>query len=285
MTAGARFRKLIDARGCVCAPGVCDVLSAKILTDLGFNALYLGGNALGLAHAKAQPFVTLTETTEAVSRISRVTDAALVVDAGAGFGEPAHIAQAAREIERAGAAAFHIDDQPFPKSVNYHRGRGELVSAQVMAARLRIARDALRGDTMLIARTDALRVSKSTEEVIARANSYLAAGADMLLVLDAAPASMSKLRDALPGAMIAWIGGVSPPVPSAQALKDAGFSLALYPFNTVAAMAGAVRDVWGDFAETGEVNATADFLARMRAETLDIVDMQDYWDIEDAQDE
>lgn len=283
--AGARFRKLIETRGCVCAPGVCDVLSAKILTDLGFNALYLGGNALGLAHAKAQPFVTLTETTDAVSRISRVTDAALVVDAGAGFGEPAHIAQAVREIERAGAAALHIDDQPVPKSVNYHRGRGELVTAQAMAARLRIARNALHGDTMLIARTDALRVSKSIDDVVARGKVYLAAGADMLLVLDAAPATMSKLRSALPDAKIAWIGGVAPPVPSAQALEEAGFSLALYPFNTVAAMAGAVRDVWGEFEHTGEVNASADFLARMRAETLNIVDIQDYWDIEDAQDE
>lgn len=258
------------------------MLSAKIVADLGFEALYLGGNALGLAHAKAQPFVTLTETTEAVSRISRVTDAALVVDAGTGFGERAHIVQAVREIERAGAAALHIDDQPFPKSVNYHRGRGALVSVEEMASRLSIARKALRDDTVLIARTDAMRVSKSIDDVVARGKTYLAAGADMLLVLDASPAIMSDLRDAMPGVPIAWIGGVSPLVPSAKALKDAGFALALYPFNTVAAMAAAVRDVWSEFPETGKVNASADFLARMRAETLDIVDMQDYWDIEDA---
>lgn len=279
MRARKSLRRLIAQGGCIAAPGAADPLSARIIERAGFEALYLGGNALGLAQAKGQPFVTLTDTVEATGRIAGKVDCALVVDAGAGFGGASHLAAAVREIEAAGASAIHIDDQPYPKSPNYHRGRGELVSVEAAAVRIRAAKTALRDpDTLLIARTDALRVTKSRDDAVTRACAMREAGAEALIVLDAGPAHATALRDV--GLPLIWIGGVNPPTPSLDELAAAGFSAALYPFNTVAAVSAAVTDLWASFRADGRIAQSDELLARMRRETLDIAGMDAAWKIE-----
>lgn len=266
--------------GCIAVPGAADPLSARIIERAGFDALYLGGNALGLAQAKGQPFVTLTDTVDATARIARTVDAALIVDAGAGFGGASHLAAAVREIEQAGASAIHIDDQPYPKSPNYHRGRGELVSVEVAASRIKAVKAALRDpDTLLIARTDALRVTKSLDDAIARARAMREAGAEALIVLDAGVSHAAALREV--GLPLIWIGGVNPPSPSLDELAAACFSVALYPFNTAAAISAAVADLWSAFRTDGRIAQSDELLARMRRETLDIVGMDAAWKIED----
>ena len=100
--AGARLRRLIQPGRTLAAPGAADPFTARIIERAGAQAIYLGGNALGLSLAQGQPFVTLTETAEAAARIARVTEAPLIVDAGAGFGDPAHVHRTVREIEAAG---------------------------------------------------------------------------------------------------------------------------------------------------------------------------------------
>jgi len=112
--------------GFTAAPGACDPFTARLIERAGFSAVYLGGNALGVSLAVGQPLVTLTETAEAAARICRTTESPLIVDAASGFGAPAHVRRSVRDIEASGAAALHIDDQPFPKSPSYHRGSGGL---------------------------------------------------------------------------------------------------------------------------------------------------------------
>lgn len=285
MSTRKSLRALLKAGECVPAPGAGDALSARIVERAGFDAVYLGGNALGLAQAKGQPFVTATDTVEATASIARTAGAALIADAGAGFGGPSHVARAVREIEAAGASALHIDDQPYPKSPNYHRGRGALASVETSAARIKAAKAALRNsDTLLIARTDALRVTKSFDDVVARARAFRAAGAEALLVLDLGPADAARVREAVPDLPLIWIGGVNPPTPSLSELGAAGFSVALYPFNTAAAICAAVTDLWTEFRATGRVAQSDELLARMRKETLNIVDMAAAWKVEDGDD-
>src|SRR5687768_8095326 len=110
------------------APGVHDPLTARIAEQAGHGALYLGGNAMALGLGKGQPFITLTETTQITARVTATSSLPVLVDAGAGFGEPAHLYIAVREIEAAGAAGLHIDDQPYPKLAAYHRGQGSLIA-------------------------------------------------------------------------------------------------------------------------------------------------------------
>ena len=279
----ARLRALLGGDGVTAAPGVHDAFTARIVEQAGHRAAYLGGNAMALGLGKGQPFLTLSETVELTARVARAVDLSLLVDAGAGFGAAAHLHLAVREIEGAGAAGLHIDDQPYPKLASYHRGQGSLVDAAEMAGRLRIATKARRNENfVIVARTDALRVTKSLDEVVDRCGQYVEAGADALMVLDLGPEQAPMLREAFPHVPLVWIGGVVPPVPPLAALEKAGFRLACYPFNAIAEVATRLADLWGRLARTGEVDQPAETLARARKETLDLVDMQRLWDIEDG---
>jgi 2-methylisocitrate lyase-like PEP mutase family enzyme len=281
-TRGACLRRLIGLRNTVAAPGVSDPFTARIVERAGFESVYLGGNAIGLSLAQGQPMITLTETVNAAANITRVIEAPLIVDAGAGFGEPAHVHRAVRELEGAGVAALHIDDQPYPKQPKYHRRMGGLVSVEAAVNRLTIAVRARRDpDCMIIARTDALRVTGSMDAVIERARAYAATGIDGLMVLDLGPADLVSVRSAIPDLPIIWIGGVIPPTPNLAALNSSGFAIALYPFNTVAAIADAVTALWAEVRTTGDLPQSPALLGRMRDEMQHIIGMQTYWDIED----
>jgi methylisocitrate lyase len=278
----ARLRAMLAA-GFVMAPGASDPFTARLIARAGFDALYLGGNALGLSLAKGQPLITLTETVDAAAAIVRTVDAPLVVDAGAGFGGVAHVHRSVREIESTGAAALHLDDQPYPKSPSYHRGSGGLAPIALAEAKIAVAADARRDpDFVLIARTDALRVTGSLDAAIERAGRYANAGADAAMILDLAPDQVAAVRAALPGLPLVWIGAVAPPVPSAADLEAAGFALACYPMNTIAAIADAVGDLWAQVRATGIVPQDGAFLTRWRRELAEIAGMPAYWDIEDA---
>jgi 2-methylisocitrate lyase-like PEP mutase family enzyme len=279
----ARFRRLLEGGELIVAPGAYDALTARIIERTGFSAVYLGANALGIGRSKAQPFVTLTETRDSVASVSRAVDLPIIVDAGAGFGDPAHVFQAVRELEAAGAAALHIDDQPYPKQPRYHVGQGQVLPVDVVVEKLIVALQARRSeDFMIIARTDSLRVTHSIDETIARAQAFAAVGVDGLLVLDLTPEQAPVVKVALPDIPLAWMGGVTTPIASVREIAAAGFSLALYPFNTVAAVAAAVADLWKGLKVTGEIGQPDELLARMRPELLEIVHMRKFVDIEQA---
>ncbi|MEI9927006.1 MAG: isocitrate lyase/PEP mutase family protein [Sphingomonas sp.] len=277
----AAFSRLLSSATTVAAPGVHDPLSARIAGGAGHRALYLGGNAMALGLGKGQPFLTLTETAEVTAWVTRSVDVPVIVDAGAGFGERAHLHVAVRELEAAGAAAIHLDDQPYPKRAAYHRGQGALVAIEEMTARLRTAR-AARHEMLVVARTDALRVTRSLDEAAARARAYADAGADALIVLDLGPDQVATVRARVAGLPLIWIGGVTAPIPDLATLAAAGFAMALYPFNGVAAITTALNDLWRGLAASGRIDQPEALLARARGETLAAVDMQKFWDIEDA---
>lgn len=276
------LKLMLRGDGVVAAPGVHDALTARIAARAGHRALYLGGNAVALGLGKGQPFLTLTETAEIVARVSSATDLPTLVDAGAGFGAPAHLDLAVRELEAAGASGLHIDDQPYPKPAGYHRGRGKLASTETMARRIATAVAARRDpDFPIVARTDALRVAGSIDEAIARGRACAEAGADALMVLDLGPDQAGQVRAALPEVPLVWIGGVTPPIPTLAELGNAGFTLACYPFNGVAAIGTALADLWAGLAERGAVKQSDELLARARGEMIDLAGLSRAFEIED----
>jgi 2-methylisocitrate lyase-like PEP mutase family enzyme len=282
-TPGAALRaRLVD--DLVIAPGVWDALSARIVARAGFTAAYLGGNGLGLSLGKGQPYVTLTETASAVRAARDASGLGIIADAGAGFGEAQHVLGAVRELAAAGAAAIHIDDQPYPKRAGYHRGLGALAPVDEVCRKLVVARRAAEASgALVIARTDALRVVRSLPETLSRAKAYVEAGAEALMILDLTPEQAPVVQAALGRVPLVWIGGVSVPAPSVEQLRDAGFAAACYPFNGPAAVAAALTDLWGGLMADGLIHQDEDLLARMRRTTLEIVDMHERFAIEDGQ--
>jgi 2-methylisocitrate lyase-like PEP mutase family enzyme len=275
------LRDRLDTGDLVVAPGATSPLTARIIERLGFPAIYLGGNAIGLDLAIGQPLVTLTETLDAVSKVRSRVDVPIIVDVGAGFGAPSNMRRTVRECERLGADALQIDDQPYPKSVNYHRGRSSIAPLRVACDRLRTATAArTRPGTLIIARTDALRVTGSADAVLERCAAYAAAGADVLMILDLTPAGLTDLTAKLPSLPIAWIGGVSDAGPSLAELSAAGFRLAVYPFTTVGTVVTSVTATWTALRDHGQLPSPAGGGWAL-GEALRLAAMEQNWEIED----
>lgn len=279
-SAGSQLRGVLQSGRLVIAPGACDPFTALIIESMGFQAVYLGGNAMGTHLGVGQPLVTMTEAADCTFRVTRTLGCPLIVDADAGFGDPAHTFRTVREFERVGAAAIHIDDQPAPKRAHYHLGRGRVTPASEMVDKLRVALSA-RSDPgfMIIGKTDALRLH-SVGETLRRCEHLVATGIDMLLVVDLSPEQAPLFTREFPHMPLVWIGGHRGPVPSVAEIEDGGFQLAVYPFTTLAAVVDGVRAVWTTLLEQGHPGHDEDTLADMRRYVLDLAGMRTYWDIE-----
>jgi 2-methylisocitrate lyase-like PEP mutase family enzyme len=176
-----RLRQLVKRPGIIAAPGIYDPISARIAESLGFEVLDLPGSALGYASGIMEPNLCLEDMAEATRRITSVVNIPVVVDVGAGFGEPAHMMRTVRLMESAGAAGIHLEDQYYPKRFHYHVGQEHTIPAEEMLAKIRYAVAAKRDpDFIIVGRTDAFRTVNFAEGV-RRSNLLLDAGVDMIM--------------------------------------------------------------------------------------------------------
>jgi methylisocitrate lyase len=179
-TKAARLRDLI-ATGAVMMPGVPNASMARQVEQAGFDAVYVSG--AGMANSTAGvPDIGLLWRDEVVrlaSYVARAVRIPAIVDTDTGFGEGDAVAQTIRELEKAGLAGCHIEDQEFPKRCGHVAGK-TIVDARMMVARIEAA-VAARGDKdfLIIARTDA-RAVEGFDSAVSRAGEYLAAGADAI---------------------------------------------------------------------------------------------------------
>jgi 2-methylisocitrate lyase-like PEP mutase family enzyme len=175
------LREMIKGPGIIAAPGIYDPISARIAESLGFRALDLPGSALGYAAGVMEPNLCLEDMAEATRRITSVVNIPVLVDVGAGFGEPAHVMRTVRLIENAGASGIHLEDQFYPKRFHYHVGMEHTISIEEMLEKIRYAVQARRDpDFVIVGRTDAFR-TVSFAEGVRRSNLLLEAGADMIM--------------------------------------------------------------------------------------------------------
>jgi len=171
--------KLIRGGSIVVAPGVYSPAVAKLAEKAGFKALYFSG--AGFSNLLALPdlgMTTLTEVAAATRQMTSQVSLPLVVDADTGFGEALNVARTVEELGAAGAAAIHIEDQKLPKRCGQLEGK-ELVDTDEMVKKLISAKEAARGELLIIARTDA-RTVEGLDSAIERAAAYARAGADMI---------------------------------------------------------------------------------------------------------
>src|SRR6476646_8432602 len=175
MTTAQRLRELI-ANGCVAMPGVFNAAMGRLVERSGFDAVYISG--AGLCNATAgMPdigLLTLTEVAQLAGYVAHAVKIPCIVDADTGFGGPENAARTIRQLQRAGLAGCHIEDQEFPKRCGHLAGKS-LVAVEDMKEKIAAAAAARRDpDFLLIARTDA-RAVESFAQAVERARAYLAA--------------------------------------------------------------------------------------------------------------
>src|SRR5437016_6975088 len=182
MTQASRLRTLLRRDGMVVAPGAYDCITAKLIEQAGFAAVYMTG--AGTAASLGYPdfgLVTMSEMVANARRIAGAVEVPVVADADTGYGNELNVFRTVREFERSGVSGIHIEDQEFPKKCGHLEGK-EIVSREDYLAKIRAAVAARSDpDFTIIARTDARAVA-GFDEAVARANAALAAGADMAFV-------------------------------------------------------------------------------------------------------
>ncbi len=226
-----RLRAALGGNRLLRLPGAFSPLVARLLEMQGWDGVYLSGSVV--AAELGLPDIGLTslhEVAERAGQVARVTELPTLADVDTGFGEPVNVARTVQELEDAGVAGIHLEDQLNPKRCG-HLDNKSVVEPDTMLRRLRAAFRARRDpDLLLVARTDA-RATHGLDAAIERARAYLDAGADAIF-----PEALTSVeefaafREAIDAPLLANMTefGVSPLL-TARELQDLGYQMVIYP--------------------------------------------------------
>ncbi|MEI7784795.1 MAG: isocitrate lyase/PEP mutase family protein [Betaproteobacteria bacterium] len=236
------------------APGVFEMVSAKIADRMGFEALYMTGygtvaSYLGMPDAG---LATYSDMVNRVQQFASITATPMICDGDTGYGGLLNVMHTVRGYEAAGACVIQLEDQEFPKKCGHMLGR-RVIAAEAMAEKIRVAAES-RSDPnfLIIARTDA-RTTHGLDEALRRAEIYARAGADLLFV--ESPESieeMERIGKAFDLPLVAnMVEGGRTPVLSRDELQSLGYRLAIFPAAAFLAAGAAFESIYRNIHETG----------------------------------
>jgi len=252
-TKAARLRELI-AKGAIMLPGVPNAAMARQVERLGFDAVYVSG--AGMANATAGVpdvgLLTLTEVAQLAGYIARAVKIPAIVDADTGFGGSENVARTIRELEVAGLAGCHIEDQEFPKRCGHLAGKS-LIDLEEMTEKIKAAVAARHDpDFMIIARTDA-RAVENFDRTIDRAQRYMDAGADA--IFPEALQSAEEFRDFAGAIKLPLLANMTEfgksPLLSFTELAGFGYRMVIFPQSAFRASMKASQRFLGALKKSG----------------------------------
>ncbi len=271
------LKQLLVDHQTIIAPGAFDGLSARLVEQAGFKAIYASGGAI--ARSCGLPDIGLLSFNEVLQRlhqIAEVTSIPIIADADTGFGNEINIKRTIQAYINAGISACHIEDQVFPKRCGHLDGK-ELISSNEMVTKIKAAKDAQKqSDFILIARTDAIAV-EGFDKALERAQAYANAGADMIFV--EAPTSLEQIEIIAkeiitPKLINMFYGGKTPLVPL-DTLKQLGYQVVIIPSDCQRAAIKAMQNTLNTIKEDGDSSRISDQLATFAEREL-IIDTQSY---------
>ena len=276
-SAGAALRKLIK-EGTVVMPGVFNAISAISAHKAGAKALYLSGAGLtnGTLGVPDIALASLTEFAQVASYVCEVAQVPVISDADTGFGEALNVMRTVIEMERAGLAGIHLEDQVSPKRCGHLDGK-TVIATDHMVQKIKAATDSRRDDSfMIIARTDARGV-EGLQSAIDRANKYVEAGADAIF-----PEGLQSEEEF--AAFRAQVGaplmanmtefGKTPIISSAR-FKELGYEMVIYPMTAFRVMLKAMDECYAELLATGTQQGILDKM-RTRNELYESIEYAEY---------
>lgn len=283
-----RLRTLIADGAFLHMPAVNDALGGRLVESLGFEAAYVGGYVTGGSKAITEPLLTMTEQVALAHEVAMAIDIPLVVDAGAGFGEPLHTMRTVREFIDKGIAGVHIEDQLYPKRAHYHTyvahatPRDEFVQKIEYACRERDDRDR---DFVIIARSDTCRFY-GVEEAMSRVNAAARVGADLGLIF---PRNVEEAEQAVKMADVPMVYVQSRgnrdgrPIISRDDLKAMGYVACIEAQVMLCSAFHFLKQCLTELRATGDYTGIteADYV-RARKDVEDLIRLEDYYEVERA---
>ena len=276
------LKKMIANKEFVLAPGIFDMVSARLAEEIGFNAIYVTGygtvaSYLGLPDAG---LATYTDMINQISRMAELVSVPLIADADTGYGGLLNVAHTVRGYEAAGVTAIQFEDQEFPKKCGHTPGK-RVTPTEDMVKKIEVALDARKSeDFLIIARTDS-RAELGLEEAIDRANAYGEAGADLVFV--EAPRTVEEMEivcKSIDKPLVANMadGGDTPILP-ADRLEEIGFALSIWPATAYLSSALAIRTGFECLKAKG-TSQCADVKMYDFPEYCKMIGFQEVWDFE-----
>ncbi len=258
-------------------PGAFTPLSIRLIADKGFDGAYISGAVmaaeLGLPDIG---LTTLSEVAQRAHQISRMSDLPTFVDADTGFGEPMNVARTVHELEDAGVAGLHLEDQVNPKRCGHLDGKA-VVDLDTAVKRIRAAVDARRDpDLVIMARTD-IRGVEGMDAAIDRAKALEAAGADAIF-----PEAMATLEE-----FAAMRAAVSVPILANmtefgkselfthQQLADVGVNMVIHPVSLLRVAFGAIERALDTLQSTGTLDGEVAAM-QTRGRLYELLDYEAY---------
>lgn len=257
------LRKLIEDKQILLVPGAHDALTAKVIENVGFKAIYMTGygQAASVLGKPDVGLLTMTEMQDRARKLSAAVNIPVIADGDAGFGNAINVIRTVQEYEQAGVAAIQLEDQVSPKKCGHMLGR-QVVPISEMVGKIEAARSARQDrDFIIIARTDA-RTLLGFEEALCRARAYAGAGADVIFL--ESPENREEMmrlnREIQVPTLANMVEGGRTPLLSASELEDMGYKLVIFPTSSVYAAAKSMIDLMEELKAKG---TTRDFCEKM----------------------
>ncbi len=273
-----RILRDLMAKDIVALPGVFNALSALSAYKAGAQGLYLSGAGVTNTNLAVPDIalITLQEMTETAARVCEIAPLPVIADADTGYGESLNVARTVIEMERAGLAGIHLEDQISPKRCGHLEGKS-LIAPEDMAKKLTAAVSSKKDkDFMIIGRTDARGV-EGLEKAISRAKLYVDHGADAIFPEGLESESeFEAFRKAVGAPLLANMTefGKTPIIPLGT-FRDLGYNLVIFPMTAFRVMLKAIDEAYLELISTG---TQAGLIGKMRtrAELYELIDYEGY---------
>tara|TARA_B100000941_G_scaffold15307_1_gene9349 strand:- start:31 stop:915 length:885 start_codon:yes stop_codon:yes gene_type:complete len=284
MTQGKKFRDAIKNTSPLVIPGAINAYSAKLAERANYKAIYLSGSGVAAASC-GLPDLGVTSLEDVLidaKRITAATELPLLVDIDTGWGDSSEVSNTIVEMQNAGVAAVHIEDQIFDKRCG-HRPNKQIVSVAEMQERLKAAVDAKKDESFFImARTDAL-ASEGIEKAIERCSEYLKVGVDGIFF--EAAVSLDEYKEFKKNFSAPLLANITEfgktPLFTQKELSDVGVDIVLYPLTAFRAMSLSAEKIYNSIIKEGTQEPLLDIM-QSREELYEILD---YYNFEKQLDE
>jgi carboxyvinyl-carboxyphosphonate phosphorylmutase len=277
MRATTKLRQMLQEPGIVAAPGAYDCLTARLIQQAGFPAVYMTGAGTSVAKL-GYPDLALATASEMIANATEIAAAVevpVIADADTGYGSILNVQRTIRQYERAGVAAVHIEDQEFPKRCG-HLDNKRVIPTADMAQKIRAAVDARTDqDFVLIVRTDAL-AGTGWDDTMRRCEEYINAGADALFIEALrTPEEAEQVARTfnLPLLYNFVETGKSPLIP-VQELERLGFKLVIFPVSALLTVSKVVANLMRELRQRGTTAHLMDNMVRLE-ECFEIVGLSE----------
>ena len=281
-----RLRALLKSKKFLHMPSVYNVIGARLVESLGFEAVYIGGYVTGASTAITEPLLTMNEQIDPARDIAERIDIPLVADGGSGWGEPIHTMRTVREFIKAGVASVHIEDALFPKRAHYHKYVVHGIPLDEFVEKIEYAckeRDRSDPDFVVIARTDTCR-ALGLKEASLRLNKAAEVGADMGLLFPRTREEAEQAPKAckLPLVYVQSRGNRDGrPIISRKELEQMGYVACIEAQVTLCTEFHFLKKALTELRNTGDYTGmtNADYVAA-RQQVEDIIGLDEYYEIE-----